>query len=391
MEKIGLCLLNIKSTSNKFIYEYEKFQNLSVKFWSNSLYIDLLDPFETQIIDFIFVGNRTKLDKNDLNVLMSPDKISNFQKSRLELLKICKVAEKEGLNSKKVKSLLQKHSYKYYWQKNDYEKVKYLDCDYYLEELKKLLKNNKETKNIKRDLSGFKKNQRFKKQLIKKYKLSKKNVNFLNFFNWITEYRDDRKKFNQIGNYILVKIIEKISKELKIDIEILKYALPNEIISIVKGNENILKELLNRSKNGLVVFTDKRGFIDIVSNIFTKKYFSILERGISASEISGNTASPGKVIGIVKIILNQNDFKKMQKCDVLVASMTRPEYVSIMKLASAIVTDEGGVTSHAAIASRELGVPCITGTQVSTKVLKDGDLVEVDANQGIVRILKKHK
>ena len=60
-----------------------------------------------------------------------------------------------------------------------------------------------------------------------------------------------------------------------------------------------------------------------------------------------------------------------------------------MKLAAAIITEPGGITSHAAIVSRELGVPCIIGTKIATKVLKDGDLVEVDADKGIVKIVKK--
>ena len=65
--------------------------------------------------------------------------------------------------------------------------------------------------------------------------------------------------------------------------------------------------------------------------------------------------------------------------------MTRPELVPAMKKAAAIVTDEGGLTSHAAIVSRELGIPCVVGTKISTKIFKDGDLVEVNANHGSVR------
>ena len=60
-----------------------------------------------------------------------------------------------------------------------------------------------------------------------------------------------------------------------------------------------------------------------------------------------------------------------------------------MKKSSVIITDAGGLTSHAAIVSRELGIPCIVGTKIATQVLKDGDLVEVDAEKGIVKILKK--
>ena len=61
-----------------------------------------------------------------------------------------------------------------------------------------------------------------------------------------------------------------------------------------------------------------------------------------------------------------------------------------MKNAAAILTDQGGITSHAAIISREMHIPCIVGTKIATQVLKDGDLVEVDADNGIVRILEKY-
>lgn len=96
-------------------------------------------------------------------------------------------------------------------------------------------------------------------------------------------------------------------------------------------------------------------------------------------------ASHGKVKGVVKIINVPADFPKLKPGDILVAPMTRPEYLPLMKIAGAIVTDEGGVTCHAAIVSRELGIPSIIGTQVATEVLKDGDMVEVDADLGVVR------
>ena len=81
----------------------------------------------------------------------------------------------------------------------------------------------------------------------------------------------------------------------------------------------------------------------------------------------------------------------MNNGDILVAPMTSPDFIVAMRQASAIITDEGGMTSHAAIVSRELGINCIVGTKIATKVLKDGDLVEVDADQGTVKIIKKAK
>ena len=80
---------------------------------------------------------------------------------------------------------------------------------------------------------------------------------------------------------------------------------------------------------------------------------------------------------------------KMNKGDILVSIATDPDIVPAMKKAAAIVTEQGGVTSHAAIVSRELRIPCVIGTKIATKVLKDNDLVEVDATKGIIKILKK--
>ena len=83
-----------------------------------------------------------------------------------------------------------------------------------------------------------------------------------------------------------------------------------------------------------------------------------------------------------------DSIEKFQEGEILVASMTRPEYIPSMKKAIAFITDEGGITCHAAIIAREMKKPCVIGTKIGTKVLKDGDLVEVDANIGVIRIIK---
>jgi phosphohistidine swiveling domain-containing protein len=106
-------------------------------------------------------------------------------------------------------------------------------------------------------------------------------------------------------------------------------------------------------------------------------------------EIHGSVASKGwSVSGKVRIIFGPRDFSNFSEGDILVASETTPDFVPLMKKAKAIVTDTGGITSHAAIMSREFGKPCIIGTKIATQVLKDGMLVEVDANEGVVKILE---
>ena len=105
--------------------------------------------------------------------------------------------------------------------------------------------------------------------------------------------------------------------------------------------------------------------------------------------LRGSPASPGYAKGMVNNIPTF-DIEKMnlfKKGEILVTRMTTPQFIGAIKLTSAIITDEGGITCHAAIVSRELGIPCIIGTKLATKVLKDGDKVDVDADNGVVRKL----
>ena len=100
--------------------------------------------------------------------------------------------------------------------------------------------------------------------------------------------------------------------------------------------------------------------------------------------LQGLGASPGVGVGPVKIIKSAKEIKRMEGGEILVTEMTTPDFVPAMKKAAAIVTDTGGMTSHAAIVSREIGVPCIVGTQEATKILKEGTTVSVDGTHGIV-------
>lgn len=109
------------------------------------------------------------------------------------------------------------------------------------------------------------------------------------------------------------------------------------------------------------------------------------------NEIAGQIAKMGFARGHAYVLhWNAKDIVKemeeMPKGSILVAGQTRPQLMPAIRKAAAIVTDEGGITSHAAIVSRELGIPCVIGTKVATKIIKTGDLIEVDANKGIVRI-----
>lgn len=162
-----------------------------------------------------------------------------------------------------------------------------------------------------------------------------------------------------------------------------------EILDTLKENKLAcsLSELQMRTRHGCVAYSTLKKTA-VVSN--PKKQLAFIKRfvpnyGINQqTHVQGRPTSPGVVTGRVFRILHLKNVEKMPKGAVLIANMTHPDYMPAIRKASAIVTDEGGVVCHAAIISRELKIPCITGTGEATKIFKNGDRVEVDATKGVV-------
>ncbi|MFA5107051.1 MAG: PEP-utilizing enzyme [Patescibacteria group bacterium] len=109
-----------------------------------------------------------------------------------------------------------------------------------------------------------------------------------------------------------------------------------------------------------------------------------IKRTLDVNIISGQCAFGGKASGHARIILHPRDLRSIKNGEILISPMTDPRYLGAIKKSAAIVTDEGGITCHAAIVSRELRVPCVIGTKVATQVLQNGDRIKVDANRGII-------
>lgn len=142
-------------------------------------------------------------------------------------------------------------------------------------------------------------------------------------------------------------------------------------------------------KDGYGCFVDEKGFEHIITGQKLSDVMStVIKTKAQEKILKGNVASKGpKVRAKIKVLLEPKDFVKFERGDILVAPETTPDFVPYMKLASAIITDRGGITSHAAIISRELGIPCITGTQQATTILTDGMTVEVDTKNNHITII----
>jgi len=131
-------------------------------------------------------------------------------------------------------------------------------------------------------------------------------------------------------------------------------------------------------KNKLYI-VQTRPITTIVSN---QKTLDNQSRITQKPDLNGEQASPGTASGVVVIINNPKEIERAQKGQILVTSMTTPDFVPAMKKVNGIVTDKGGQTSHAAIVSRELGVPCVVGTKIATKMFKEGDIITINGTTG---------
>ena len=172
----------------------------------------------------------------------------------------------------------------------------------------------------------------------------------------------------------------KISKAFK-----KKQKLPDNQIKKLSDYGLKLENHYNRPQD--IEWAYERGKLFIVQTrpVTTLKINTgILKLNISDEDLllSGLSASPGVAAGRVIILKSPRELSKVKEGNVLVTEMTNPDYVPAMKKASAIVTDKGGRTSHAAIVSRELGIPAVVGTSLATKMLKDGELITVDGTKG---------
>ena len=213
--------------------------------------------------------------------------------------------------------------------------------------------------------------------------LSDEERDILALFRETEIIRDQRKKVCLIGNYVMFRFLYEACRRGGIPPSIGKRAFWFELCDCVYHPRRLAEKLETRHE-ATMVHDDRNSFYLQYSAIESRNQVSTDIR-----EFKGTPASRGCVRGRVRVILGQGDFTKFQTGEILVATMTRPEFVSVMKQSVAIITDEGGLTSHAAIVARELRKPCIIGTKVATQILHDGDLVEVDADNGIVRILER--
>lgn len=351
----------------------------------------------------MFHGNFTQYLKSVLAQKLSPDEINpvmvtltaNREKTIIQqehesFLRLV-ILKKKGSPAQFAKAL-QRHCDRYFYLKHLWiNKEGVYDLAHYRNEVKNFLASKEDPEKVLRNEAQYlKRILRERTRLLKDLALIKREVNAFNIYSELAVTKIIRRDAQIYWACTMDFIFTELAKRLKIPFMHTRFMLPSEVTTSLDNGriDPALKKVLKARVRYCVYYAEK-GYDALLTGKKAKDFeaeiFEESTEGIN--ELTGHTACLGKVEGIVRVVNSIHEMKKMRDGDILVSIATNPDIVPAMKKAGAIVTEQGGITSHAAIVSRELGIPCLIGTKIATKVFKDGDVVEVDATKGIVRRL----
>lgn len=349
-------LASTKKDFKSFAKAYAEYMPALILVWLSD------EPFENRMKELIY----RKLPREEADSLMNelniPLQDNYYKKEEYELVKT---------------KDLKKHAKKWYWINSRYGQENYYTLEQAEEKLSKI--NKKEYfRKYKEEKAHL------KKTIAHTKKLLGKDASMVDFMQFIIYYRTHRTDTINLAITMFIPKLKDMTKKLGLTYQQLLRCTRDEVLNNKIPDRTILDQRINDFTLLL-----HRGELKCLIGKKSEEIREFLKEDVSdIKELEGQIACKGKVTGKVKLVFTQKDYTKVQDGDILVTSMTTPNMVPIMKKASAFITDEGGITCHAAIISREMKKPCIIGTKNATQILKDNDKIEVDADKGVVRKVK---
>lgn len=365
--------LSDKELKSKLIFFLERF----IPFFCSVYYPLWLQQIGEELLHELLKKVELKKREEILWQIIRPYKLTTKEKFNLALLKLACELKKSKHPNKKIKTKIYQNKIEKIIKNFGFLPTYLLNVKFYTKkeiekEIRNLLLHDPCQKRTEKLLSF--KQQKKRKLLFKDldYKIEK-IADVISLDTWLREERIAW--YGKIFSLIYPLFCEMAKRQKMTYQEIIQ-----QTISEIKTGNISNQEIQNRLK----------GYAYIVKNniVTILPYKRKIEITGKTQIIKGQIAHPGKAKGKVRIGTAYT-FYQIKHGEIVVTGMTTPESTTFLRKAAAIVTDEGGITCHASIISRELKKPCIVGTKIATKVLKDGDLVEVDANKGVVKILKR--
>lgn len=394
--------------NQELLKHYKRFLKLFVEAWSLPLIFEggyfyqereLLPELKEQLKRG---GGRKKANVNEIFAFLTqPEELSFSARERISFLRLALMFQKEfsgrlpNLSSLKNQNFklfnhLSKHQGNFFWARNNY-----IDCNpLSVDSFYKLQKQEIVVKSIVEIEAEIAKIEQLpllsrvgKARIISRFNLTKKIVGELRQVALMAVWQDLRKEVNLKGNYFLGLFLKEFARRTGMALKYLVNLWPEDLANIFDLEPEEILKRAKLNKRGAFVCLDGKSWNYYTGEPFKRIFAALLTQGNGMGpdySLSGMTVSRGgleNLEGEVCVVLDvkRNKFKEGA---ILITSMTRPEFVPIMNKAKAIITNEGGMTCHAAIISRELNIPCIVGVKSATKIFKNGDRVLMRLNYG---------
>ncbi len=361
---------------------YDQFGWIAEEYW---------EPYMSQVLSKLGVARGSSEYNRILFILTKAQEISTtLEEKRDTILAAYKIKIKQQTIKQASKLLVKKYA----WMPVFTFGVPW-DEKYYEQQLAALIK--KKAKDLWAEyqvLVDYKKiQQQDIKDVLREYKIKPRDLQLFFDFGLALDARNEAEYLVSLAGFYLLPIYKEIARRLYISVTQLRNLFEKEVEAALLSKLDV-QDCLN--KKGEIVgwgFNYKMDKRFNLSPAEAAKLFKHLEKHSlnlqGHDEERGKCASPGKVTGRVKIIDSPAENSKVKDGDILVCHATTVDYLPAMKRAVAFVTEVGGLTCHAAVVAREFGVPCIVSLKNATKNLKNNSLVELNADDGTIRVIKK--
>ncbi|NMJ76741.1 hypothetical protein GLU01_01600 [Nanohaloarchaea archaeon] len=336
--------------------------------------------------------------------MVAPEKELPFLEERKSLLEIGKKIEK----NEELAEIFQDRDYEEIWRKlpeehcdrvqNHLNEFEWITTDRYtgeplsrqdvIENLSQVIGRSSES------LEKIQNNREKKLQRLEKAKEAgdKELEKLLEIAQEYAYFRTHRMDAIYEGDYRVRNMFEEIAERADLEYEDVIYLTVPEIKEALQGKQPSRDAIDSRKEEYIVYLVEDQ--ISVLQGEEAETHIPEFEEQNGTdweeqAKIEGTVAQRGQVESEVSLIFKDADIEKVEKGDILVSPMTTPDMMVGIMDAEGIVTDEGGMASHAAIVSRELGIPCVIGTETATSVLQDGDKVRLDAESGALELIER--
>lgn len=390
------------NTTEKLIVSFKEFVKLAHRWWKYGVIGEDKGDYLGKLV-IKKISKMRNASEEEVSAIVSkiahPDELASFTKERIYFLKVCRLvldkalSQKEALKNSEFIKFYKEYFKKYFYTKTDFRDRVVITFDLFIKDIYSEIKNKSSLdieSEIKKIQEENNKLSELKKETIKSAGLNKEEKRLISLVESTILWMDYRKEGMMKQFYYLSSLMHELAKRKKETYSTIEQLSLDEFLDFLEDRFKIDKNVIAKRKKVVFIIYRKGKKKEFIYEEEAKKLFSLVQGQHQSDEIKGNVASTAgktEISGKARIVVDPVK-DKFNDGEILIASMTRIEFVPLMKKASAIVTNEGGIACHAAIVSREMGVPCIIGTKNATKTIKNGSKITLDLETGKIHIKK---